>query len=371
MDLVILNGGSDLNLELLTTVDGIVVMIADIIAVFVLLYIYRRNKRKSALLYSVAWMFDFLTVLSSAGGYMMVSAIFLTIFSSMVLYGSIKFLEEESIRVSYRDVSFFIYAPVALILYIFLVYLFTKNAEWVVTGALSLSIATITVTFSGMLLRKMREIYQNAIRYFYISMILFGLHMVPGSLFGFYQWYLPVGFTLSAILIVFMILAMMKLLSSETFMKQEQVKIPEINLKPGVILLSSSEYQKLKESLKGIPALAFLRDVIDVPEKWDYYFVTTVPFQGRFKNTVSPTDLGRMTELIYRYFEEFSKSGHHGIVIIDCLEYLTVYNSTESILKFLSKLRDFAVVNNGTLILVIEEESLDKRIFAQLRKIVG
>ncbi|WP_456453425.1 DUF835 domain-containing protein [Thermococcus sp.] len=56
---------------------------------------------------------------------------------------------------------------------------------------------------------------------------------------------------------------------------------------------------------------------------------------------------------------------------MDCLEYLAVYNSTESILKFLSKLRDFAVVNNGTLILVIEEESLDKRIFAQLRKIVG
>ncbi len=360
-----------MNLEIVTLTEGIIVMIADIVATVILLHVYLKNKRKSALYYSLAWFFDFLTVLSSAVGNMMVSAVFLTIFSSLVLYGSIKFLEEESIRIEYKDISFFIYAPVALILYIFFVYRFTQNAEWVISGALSLSIATIIVTFSGMLLRKMTEIYHNAIRYFYISILLFGLHMVPGSLFGLYKWYLPIGFTFSAILIIAMILAMMKLVSSEPFLKQGANKVPKTNLKTGVMLLNSKEYHELKNSLKEVPALAFLRDVMDVPEKWSYYFVTTVPFQGKFKNTISPTDLGRMTELSYRYFEELSKSNRRGVVIIDCLEYLTVYNSPESMVKFLSKLRDFAVVTNGTLILVVEEESLDKRILAQLKKIIA
>ncbi len=358
-------------MNMIILIEGIAVLIADVVAALILLSTYLKNKRKSTLFYSIAWIFDFLTVLSSAIGNMTLSAIFLTIFSSMILYGSIKFLEEESIRVGYRDISFFVYVPIALILYIFFVYSFTESVEWVVSGALGLSLATIIVTFSGMLLKKMTEIYHNAIRYFYVSIILFGLHMIPGSLFGLYRWYLPIGLALSAILVIFMILAMIKLFSSEPFLKRGQGKIPKIDLKPGVILLNSGEYQKLKSSLKDVPALAFLRDVMDVSEKWDYYFVTTVPFQGRFKNTISPTNLGKMTELTYRYFEEFSKSGHHGVVIIDCLEYLTVYNSSESIMKFLSKLRDFAIVNKGTLILVLEEESLDKRIFTQLKKLVG
>jgi hypothetical protein len=167
-----------------------------------------------------------------------------------------------------------------------------------------------------------------------------------------------------------MVVAMVKLTSSESFTpRRERVTAP-IDLKPGVIIVNGKEYQKLKEKLKDRPVLAFVRDVTQVPDGWQYYFVTTIPFQGRFKNTINPTNLARMTELSYKYLEEFARMGDHGIIVIDCLEYLTVYNSWESLMKFLSKLRDFVIINRGTLILVIEKESLESRLYAQLRKLM-
>ncbi|GAB6101984.1 DUF835 domain-containing protein [Thermococcus sp.] len=357
-------------LQTFVMIEAVIVMLVDLVAAAILFRAYLKNRRKSTLAFSAAWIFDFLAIFASSGS-ITVSALAFTVFSALIFYGSVRFLEEESIRIEYRNMLWFLPLPTLFVIYLIALYKYTGNPGWTITAGASFGISGIFVVMGGILLRETEEIYKSAIRYLYVGIILFGIHLAPAALFGLELWYQPIGFTLSTVLIILMVTAMIKLVSSDPFLKQGVSKIPKIDLKPGVMLLNSSEYQRLRDSLKDIPALAFLRDVIDVPEKWDYYFVTTVPFQGRFRNTISPTDLGQMTELSYRYLEGLSKSGQRGVVIIDCLEYLAVYNSTESILKFLSKLRDFAVVNNGTLILVIEEESLDKRIFAQLRKIVG
>ena len=357
-------------LQALITAEAFIVMLVDWIGAVILFRAYLKNRRRSALAFSLAWIFDFLSIFLSSS-YLTVSSLTFTIFSALIFYGSVKFLKEESIRIEYKNILWFVPIPTIFLLYLLGLYEYTQNVEWVVTAGASFGISGIFVIMGGIFLKETEEIYKSAIKYLYIGIILFGIHLVPAALFGLDVWYRPIGFTFSAILIIAMILAMMKLVSSEPFLKQGANKVPKINLKTGVMLLNSKEYHELKNSLKEIPALAFLRDVVDVPEKWSCYFVTTVPFQGKFKNTISPTDLGRMTELSYRYFEELSKSNRRGVVIIDCLEYLTVYNSPESMMKFLSKLRDFAVVTNGTLILVVEEESLDKRILAQLKKIMA
>ncbi|ASJ04616.1 DUF835 domain-containing protein [Thermococcus barossii] len=357
----------------LVFVEAVMVLIADLVAAGWIFRIYLRNRRKSALAFSLAWIFDFLAILLTTIANptaQLMGVLLLPAFSGLIFYGAVKFLEEESIAVRYRTLSALAIMPVAFMIYMVGVYLYTGDAVWTITSAATLGITGVFVIAGGLLLKETEEIYKSAVKYLYISIILFGLHLIPAALFGIEEWYKAVGFTLSTILIVSMVVAMVKLTSSESFTPRRGRTAAPVDLKPGVVIVNGKEYQKLKEKLKDRPVLAFVRDVTQVPEGWQYYFVTTIPFQGRFKNTINPTNLARMTELSYKYLEEFAKMGGQGIIVIDCLEYLTVYNSWESLMKFLSKLRDFVIINKGTLILVIEKESLENRLYAQLRKLM-
>ncbi len=357
-------------IQTLVLIEAALVLLADVVAAVWIFRIYLQNKRRSALAFSLAWVFDFLFVLLSGIGAIQASTLMLATFSALIFYGSVKFLQEESITARYRTLAMFASMPVGFMIYILGVYWYTKDAYWTAISASTFGIAGIFVIAGGLLLRESEEIYKSAIKYLYLSIIVFGIHLIPAALFGIYDWYKPIGFTMSTVLIISMVVAMVKLTSSQFFLPTRERPTTPVDIKPGVMIVNSSEYQKLKEKLKDRPVLAFLRDVKDVPEGWRYYFVTTIPFQGRFKDTINPTNLARMTELAYKYLEESARVGEQGIVVIDCLEYLTVYNSWESLMKFLSKLRDFVIVNKGTLVLVIEKESLENRLYAQLRKLM-
>ncbi|NJE06584.1 DUF835 domain-containing protein [Thermococcus sp. M36] len=353
--------------------EAIMVLMADLVAAGWIFKIYLHNKRKSALAFSLAWIFDFLAISSTVFTnpiFQVLGVLSLPAFSALMFYGSVKFLEEESIVARHKTLAMFASMPVFFIIYMMGVYAYTKDAFWTATSAATLGISGIFVIAGGLLLKETEEIYKTAIKILYVSIILFGVHLVPAALFGTNEWYKPIGFTLSTVLIVTMVAAMVKLTSSELFKPPKRDDGHPINLEPGVVLVSETEYQKIKEQLRDQPVLAFIRNVDDIPEGWKYYFVTTIPFQGKFENTINPTNLARITEISYRYLEEFAKSGEHGIIVIDCLEYLTVYNSWESLMKFLSKLRDFVIVNNGTLIIVLGKESLEPRLYAQLKKLV-
>ncbi|WP_371731546.1 DUF835 domain-containing protein [Thermococcus sp. MV11] len=353
--------------------EALIVMGVDLGAAAWIFRIYLSNGRKSALAFSIAWIFDFLAIfLTSIQNPLaqIIGLLCLPAFSGFIFYGSVKFLEEESIAVRHRTLAIFSIMPVMFIGYMLGVYFYTGDPFWTATSAAALGISGVFVTTGGLLLMEVEGIYRSAIRYLYVSIILFGVHLVPAALFGKYEWYRVIGFTASSLLVIFMVGAMVKLTSSKTFRPPTNNTHNQPDLKPGVLLIDIGEYKKLKEKLRGTRVLAFLRDVSDVPDEWEYYFVTTIPFQGKFKNTINPTNLARITELSYQYLESFSKSGKHGIIVIDCLEYLTVYNPWESLMKFLSKLRDFAIVNKGTLVVVVEKESLEPRLYSQLRKLL-
>ncbi|MEO2151967.1 MAG: DUF835 domain-containing protein, partial [Thermococcus sp.] len=106
-------------------------------------------------------------------------------------------------------------------------------------------------------------------------------------------------------------------------------------------------------------------------EGWRTYFVTAVPFRrGNIAGTLNPTELAKMTEITFQYLEETARMGIPGVVVLDCIEYLSMYNSWDSLMKFLSKLRDLVMVKGGTLILVIDRNSVEERLFNQLRKLL-
>jgi len=361
------------SIHTIVAIEAMVVMSADIIAFAWIFKIYLRNKRRSALAFSTAWIFDFLAILSTAvqnPTFKEIGLLFLPTFSGLMFYGSVKFLEEESITPRHRVISAFAVMPVAFMAYLLAVYSYTHNALWTATSGATLGITGVFVVSGGLLLMEVEEIYKNAIKYLYISVILFGLHLVPAALFGTQEWYDAIGFTLSTILIVSMVTAMVKLTSMDSFAHINE-EVPEVSgLKSGVIITDSKGYPAMKEKLRKARILAFIRESDDIPEEWEHYFVTNVPLQGKFKATLNPTDLPRMTELAYRYLLEMSKADGKGIILIDCVEYLMVYNQPESVMKFLAKIRDLTVVHNGTLILVVEKEGLGNKLYAQLKKLM-
>ncbi|GAB6100944.1 hypothetical protein JCM16138_01670 [Thermococcus atlanticus] len=63
--------------------------------------------------------------------------------------------------------------------------------------------------------------------------------------------------------------------------------------------------------------------------------------------------------------------GSRGIIVIDCLEYLMMYNEFRSIAKFLSILRDYVLLHGGTIIVVLEEGAWSERQLTVLRRVLG
>ncbi|AEC51018.1 hypothetical protein PNA2_0100 [Pyrococcus sp. NA2] len=125
-------------------------------------------------------------------------------------------------------------------------------------------------------------------------------------------------------------------------------------LKPGVMFLPTSP----KEILDV--ALVFSKN----PGKGKRWFWITKVKEEK-SNTIEPTNLPKILDLAIRYM----KKG--GVVVIDCLEYLIIENGFEAVLRFLAQLRDHAILNNSTVIIVGNLEGLSKREVALLKRSLG
>ena len=359
--------------ELVPLFSGLLVMLADLTAFFLILRVYLRHKRRSALLFSTAWLADLTMVaLSSSTNPLLlkIAEFSLTVFSALVFAGSIKLLEEEGISLSYSILQRMSLTAPVFYVFVIAVYRITGNAEWTLTAGVSLGISGIFVFSSGLLLRPLEEIYKWPAKVLYLSVVLFGLHLAPAALFGLYRWYLPIGYTLSTALTITMAYSMYRFTSTQEFLKgSNNIKAPEIH--EGTLILKPKEFEALLPKLENSPVLAFLRNLDYSRRGWRTYFVTTVPFKREnIVDTINPTELAKMTEIVYRYVEETSRMGIPAVVVIDCVEYLGMYNSWDSLMKFLSKLRDLIVVKGGTLIVVIDENSVEERLFSQLKKLL-
>ncbi|ASJ03058.1 hypothetical protein A3L09_07215 [Thermococcus profundus] len=354
--------------------EAIAVMAADLFAFGIVLRAYLRHRRRSALMFSLAWFFDFLAIaLSSSEGTLQAFGILsFPAFSALLFAGAIYMLQEEGIAINRKALLSTSPAPLIFMLYLLGVYAYTGDPEWTATAAASLGITGMFVTMAGILLRGLVEIYHSAARYFYIGVILFGFHLVPAALFGKSAWYEPIGFSLSAVLIITMVAAILKMVHSETFIKGvPEGKIGKVNLEPGVLIVTPEEYRNIQTKLLNFPVLAFLRDTSRISKQWKVYFVTNAPFGDKGSESIRPTDLAKIGEMIYRYVSEMKEKGLRGIVVVDCLEYLIIYNHEEGFLKFISQVRDFVVLSGGTLILVVDPESVGERLMAQLERLLA
>jgi len=352
---------------------GMLVLVADLLAFGLILRVYLKRKRKSALFFALAWLADFgLVLLSTSQSELMrlLAEILLTVFATLVFAGSVRLLEEEDIQVSHSTLMKMALMAPTIYLFVLLVHRITGDPLWALRVGVSMGVSGAFVFAGGYILRPIEAIYRRPAKVLYLSVILFGLHLIPAALFGPYDWYPPIGFVLSTVLTVMMAYAMYSLTSTREFLERSNgVQVPEIG--QGTLVVSPKEFEELLGVLENAPVLAFLRNLKYPRDGWKTYFVTTVPFRGdNIAGTLNPTELAKMTEIAYQYLEETSRRGIPGVIVIDCLEYLSMYNSWDSIMKFLSKLRDLVMLKGGTLIVVADKGTLEERVYNRLRKIL-
>ncbi len=354
--------------------EVLLVMTLDLLAFVFVFRAYLKTRRKSALVFSFAWLSDFLTILFAGFNMYVLNSFFIALFGALITYGILVFLDEEKEALPLTQVQKATALPPLFVIYLVLLKNYVGINEWTLIVGGSWFLAGGFLIFAGVFIRNLVNVYEKSARYLYYGFVLFGIHLLPYPFFALYEWYAPIGLTASTILIVFLTTTMIRLVLSPRFTKLYEMpaksKARKIDLKPGVLIVNQNEYKQLELKLKDMPALAFLRNITNVPEKWEYFFVTTVTKDGSQK-VVSPTDLAKITELTYRYLKVAADTNTQGIVIIDCLEYLLVYNEPTSVMKFLTKLRDLILVHKATLILVAEKSALGDKNWALLTKLLG
>ncbi|WP_158508409.1 DUF835 domain-containing protein [Thermococcus barophilus] len=80
-------------------------------------------------------------------------------------------------------------------------------------------------------------------------------------------------------------------------------------------------------------------------------WVTQVPGKG-----IPPTALHVIGDMAIKFAEE----NKNATVIIDCIEYLILYNDFKAVFKFLVNIKDYLMVKNATLIIFADRDSLSQ-----------
>lgn len=350
--------------------EGYLTLFVYVLSVFiatgtlgVLIYSYLKHKIKALLFWSAAWVFFILMQVAFYTGNKEGVALFYSFFSGTLIYGALVYLKEYGdIKTSIKPELIGIIPPVFAIYGMFLVHLglsynfFSIEVPFVVLSG-------IFFLFSGFVFLAIGKKKKSSL-HLGILTIAFSVFVLLYPVRLSFPHLSFVWIFLGTALSVCMALLMINLVTSREFLFFEEPVELKVVLEPGAKLISPKEYEQIKENLRDYPVLAFVRS-LNIPKKWNAYYLSTEEREGR----LSPTNLAYMAQMISEYFREAKKKGLEGVVVIDCLEYLSMYNGFESIAKFLAALKDFALINEGVLLVVIEEDAWNKRQLAILRRI--
>ncbi|WP_237710122.1 DUF835 domain-containing protein [Pyrococcus sp. ST04] len=90
--------------------------------------------------------------------------------------------------------------------------------------------------------------------------------------------------------------------------------------------------------------------------------IRTVWITQASEEGIPPTKL----HVIQEYAIRFAKENGYAVIIIDCLEYLLIYNEFPSVFKFLVNLKDHLLMLNSALVLAVDEKALEQRQYTLL-----
>ncbi|WP_430515247.1 DUF835 domain-containing protein [Pyrococcus woesei] len=324
-----------------------------------LIRVYRKTRRKSSLMFATALVMYSLHTFSDLLGNYFLNQISIALTSALI-FSSIYYLRSEEESLASRSVHILMsFTPIIVTLYTWLLYKIKIDFElWGIT-AVNWGVSGFFILLSGILALELRKTFSKDILWLALPLIAIGAHEMDYPFLRPVQWFTPIGFLLAAALVVLLVYGIVVVFGSEVYFKEEHAKRPiQLNLSPGSVVMTTQEFNKVMPSLKEFPTLAFVRN-LKPPENWYSYFITRIQED---ENTLNPTNLPRMLELSRKYLQ----SVKNGIVVIDSLEYLSLYNGFENTLKYLALIRDYALINGGTLIIVTDRKIWNEREWAQL-----
>ncbi len=123
-----------------------------------------------------------------------------------------------------------------------------------------------------------------------------------------------------------------------------------------IALGSKSKFVDVMELIKSakLPTLVFTRN----PHLYQgMEFVVPVWVTQATDQGISPTKL----HVIQEHALKFIRKNPNAIVLIDCLEYLLLYNDFAAVYKFLINLKDYLIPAGAALIVIVDESALDER----------
>jgi len=323
------------------------------VAFGMLAYVYLKYRRKPALCWSLSWLAASFSILSDMLGNPYLLSLTEAFWATFLFCGVIELLNENGILA--EEFMIISIAPVIISIYAIFLGSFGYSTDWFVILGLPYAFSALFIFFSGVLLLYARRTYDSNALYLGVVLSTHGLHELDYPVLRQVAWFAPIGFTLGAVLTFLSAYVMVRFVFTEEFIKFEKPAVA-LHLKPGVMIITSQEYPQVKETLREVPVLGFVRN-LEVPETWKKFFITNATEQ----NAISPTNLGKMAEMASRYFREAHEKGFEGVLLIDCPEYLKTYNGFKAVVKFLASLKDYATLYEGVLILVLEKGAWEEK----------
>ncbi|ASJ06811.1 DUF835 domain-containing protein [Thermococcus pacificus] len=196
------------------------------------------------------------------------------------------------------------------------------------------------------------------------GLILLGALNLIYPIARFIDWFAPIGFLLGA---VFRFIAAIGALKFVFYPVSPVTSETELDIKPGAFMLRSKEevLSKFGEFYaKPGTVLVTREDIKELSQRAHpetLVFWITRSAEGKLSESptvyaTSPTRIDILTDLIAKAVSQ----GYH-VVYIDAFEYLMLENSFENAVKFLLNVKDRVISSGGTLILVINPDTLTER----------
>ncbi|MDI3474942.1 MAG: hypothetical protein PWQ95_670 [Thermococcaceae archaeon] len=345
-------------------------LLAKLLGAAVLAWVYIKHKRRPALCWSLAWISGAFSIVSDITGNLYVLSLSEALLAVFMFYGVVVLLDEEGSLVGRKLLGALSAIPLIISLYSVFVGVYGLDESWFARLGISYALSALFIFLSGLFLLSSGELYRERVRYLGIGLLLYGLHELDFPIMRNVDWFAPFGFVLGAFLTILNAFLMVRFVLSEEFIRIGEYEVKEVSIEPGVIFVGSEEYGRVKEELNDAPVLAFVRS-LDVPPSWNTFFLTmaAAPIGERIR-PISPTELPKIVNMSHDFLKEAKEKGMHGVVVLDAPEYLRMYNSFESLAKFLAALRDYVKLYNGTLIFAVEENAWDRRELSLLERLL-
>jgi hypothetical protein len=311
--------------------------VALLVSYVLLFYNYHLTGRTALVYYALAWFSLSVPFFVPRDSIYVVGLAF---FAALIWLGNLRASEDLLSPVPYsRELRYFSLLPIAAV-----IFLFPENTIWALAVlATSIAVSALFLLLTGIRIFRLMSVLE----------ILFAL----ASFFGGYYFFNPYFQLLVAFLAVFIAYVSIRAFLDSSFIGEFELSDVEVGLKPGLFMMSSIS----EDLFRG--ALVFSRRRGDAP---NWFWVTKISGE----RSISPTNLPKMLDIAVKFMKNASEGGKRAVVILDCLEYLTLENGFSPVLKFLTTLRDYAVLHDGTVIILGDDSFLEERERRVLRKLL-